>query len=196
MPLIALALLLAAAEPEAKRPPLVVEIGAAPALPPPAVVVDAPVTLVATPASSSTETVIAPWLGVRGGVRGAAVGPLFWGAEAALHLGGTERSGTTAVAVTRAFAALEGRGRLGAAWRTTNVDLGGYGFGGALAGAGLAVLRAFDDGRARPLGTLGLRGGLGVEARVVRGTARLELGLGVRDVRPEVSTSFALGVSF
>ncbi len=185
-----LALAVAADEPV----PTVVVVGAAqPASP--AWRVDAPLTLTAAPASSNSNTVVAPWVGLRAGGRLSLIGPMVVGGEGALHVGGLERSGTSNVAVTRVLSALEARGLAGASLATASLELLPYAWTSLVAGAGVAFLSAFDDGRVRPLGTLGGRVGVGAELRLLHGTARLEVGGGLRDLRPELSTSFALGVA-
>jgi hypothetical protein len=71
-----------------------------------------------------------------------------------------------------------------------------YLFGGANAGAGIAVLNAFGDGRGRLATTWGVRTGLGLEARLWTLLARVELSPGLRDLRLEWNATSSLGVQF
>lgn len=176
--------------------PVVVEAGAPPAPAPIAVVLDAPITFTAAPASSSFETVLTPWFGIRAGVRAPLVGPLVAGGEGGVHVGGYERAGTSTVAVTRAFGAIEARGLVGATAATHNVAATGYVVASVLGGAGASYAKVFADARTQPLLTGGARLGVGAEMRLLLATARVELTAGVRDLRPEVATSVAAGLAF
>lgn len=161
---------------------------------------DGGLALTATSTSSNVETSLQPWLILR-------TGRLFsWGRDpdgvsagfdASVWLGGYAREGTPEIATTRFYGALEGRalwspGRVSSTWSAFLP----YCFAGALAGAGLTHLQAFDDTSTRPLGTWAVRAGGGLELLIHGITTRLELGAGLRDLRPELASTLTLGAAF
>ena len=164
---------------------------------------DAPIVLTAQSPASSQETSLVPWCGVRAGYvfadadadhNGDVVG-LFSAIEAAL-LFGLDAQGTNEVAVTRLPILVEARGVYGNRWGAGLVSLAGYGFVGGGVGGGPAYFQAFDDSRLRAFGLWVVRGGGGVELAFLRAFTRVEVGVGVRDLRPELSGSLAVGGRF
>ena len=156
---------------------------------------DVPVVVTAQAPASNVETFIVPWLGARLALIDNDDDGLFTGFDGQLLLG-LDSQGTDEVAVLRLPLLLEGRGLIGGRWRGGMVGVGGYGFGGVGAGVGLASFKAFDDQRIRGFGLWTVRGGGGVELGFGSAFTRIEVGLGLRDLRPEVSGTFAVGSLF
>jgi hypothetical protein len=164
--------------------------------------IEAPLSVTASAPSSSFETTLVPWAGLRAGRSfffgdGAAEGggPTA-GFDLALHLGGGGREGTPQVEATRALGVLEGRALFSPARLSSTFSaLTPYGFAGALVGGGAVETVAFEEKRLRGLATFGLRVGGGLELRVHRVITRVELGAGVRDLRFEVSSAVAVGLA-
>jgi hypothetical protein len=157
--------------------------------------VELPLALSAHGTASKVETVLAPWVGVRGGVLSTSAAGWFTGGDLAL-LVGTESGGTSEVNVSRVPLLLEGRGLVGGRFRGGFVGLGGYGYGALGLGGGATAITAFDDGRVRPFGTLATRIGLGTELSFGLVMLRLELGTGMRDLRFELHGATSLGLRF
>ncbi len=167
--------------------------------------IDAPLTLTAQAPASSQETLLVPWAGVRvGGVDNDDDGA-FVGGDGQLSIA-LDGQGTNEVSVLRIPVLLEGRGLIGRRWRPGSpaqgplgpglAGFGGYGYGGAGIGGGVASFQVFDDARLRGFGTWTVRGGGGVELAFGPATTRIELGLGLRDLRFELHGSFAVGAVF
>ena len=66
----------------------------------------------------------------------------------------------------------------------------------SVAGGGFALFNAFDDERLRPFGSWTLSGGGGVEFSFGSGFTRVEIGVGQRDLRLELSGTFGVGFVF
>ena len=92
--------------------------------------------------------------------------------------------------------AVEGRGIVGGRFRGGLFGVGGYGYGGVLVGGGVVVFTAFDDVRTRPFATTAGRVGGGMELTFSSAALRIELGGGLRDLRPELHGQVALGARF
>ncbi|MDP2344728.1 MAG: hypothetical protein Q8O67_27510 [Deltaproteobacteria bacterium] len=144
---------------------------------------------------SNVETFIVPWLGARVGALDNDDEGLFKGVDGQVLLG-IDSQGTNEVSVLRVPVLFEGRGLIGGRWRGGLVGIGGYGFGGVGGGVGIASFKAFDDNRVRGFGLWSVRGGGGVDLGFGSVFTRIELGVGVRDLRPEVSGTFAVGSLF
>lgn len=157
--------------------------------------VEAPLSLSAVTASSGVETSVSVWPGVRGGLVYDLDGSLFVGADAAL-LGTVEGAGTSGVSVTRAFGALEGRAFAGASFGGRFARILPYAYTGPFVALGVGWLSVHGEGTARFLASPGWRAGAGTMLRLGALQARLDLGLGVRELRLEVTTSFSLGGAF
>lgn len=169
---------------------------------------DAPIVLTAQSPASSQETSLVPWFGVRAGyafddddgaahdgVHDGAHDGVFSAVEGAL-LFGLDGQGTNEVAVTRLPVLVEARGVYGSRVGFGLVSLGGYGYVGGGVGGGPAYFQAFDDARLRAFGLWVVRGGGGVELSFLQAFTRVEVGAGVRDLRPELSGCFAVGGRF
>jgi hypothetical protein len=155
--------------------------------------VDAPLALHARSPSSNVDTIVEPWGGVRVGRR--LDGP--FAVDAGLYLGGASEQGTGEVYARRAFGALELRGLAGMELlASTYSALSSYAFLGAGGGAGAATVTTFETQRTNPLLTWHARGGGGLEMRIRAIVTRVELGLGIRDARLEISSALAIGLRF
>jgi hypothetical protein len=158
---------------------------------------EAPLLIAASSPPSGVNTNLATWLVLRGGRDFDVGGGFDAGGDVALWLGGYEGEGTIEVSGTRIYSALETRGSFGwRAFETTHAMLRAYGFAGARLGVGLGYLSAFDDSRALPLGLWGLRTGVGLNLSVWGVTPQVELALGARDARFELTGAVALGARF
>ena len=157
--------------------------------------VELPLALSAHGTASKVETVLAPWVGIRGGLLSTSAAGWFTGGDLAL-LVGSEGGGTSEVNVSRVPVLLEGRGLVGGRFRGGFVGLGGYGYGALGIGGGATTITAFADGRLRPFGTLATRVGLGTELSFGPVMLRLELGTGMRDLRFELHGATSLGLRF
>lgn len=160
--------------------------------------VDAPLVLTAQSPASAQETSLLPWFGPRVGYVDEFsddVGGTFFGGEGLL-LFGVDSQGTNEVSVLKLPVLFEGRGLLGARYASGLFGVGGYGFVGVALGGGVSFLRAFDDGRTRGFATWGARSGGGLELTFGPAVTRVELGLGARDQRFELSGSFGVGAAF
>ncbi len=160
-----------------------------------AITLDFPVGLAAQSTASKNDTVLSSWLGVRAGYISSTGGGVFFGGDGALLLGG-EGGGTAQVSVARSPIAVEGRGLVGGRFRGGLFGVGGYGYGGVLVGGGAVVLTAFDELRTRPFVTAAGRVGGGMELSFSSAALRIELGAGLRDLRPELHGQVALGARF
>jgi hypothetical protein len=160
-----------------------------------AIRVDAPLTLTATSPTSAQETSLLPFVGVRAGVVDNAAAGLFFGADGGLHIG-YESQGTTQVGTLRLPILVEGRGLVGSRYVGGLVGVGGYGFAGVGGGGGVATFQAFDASTSRAFGLVTLRAGGGGEIAFGPVLTRIEVGLGVQNLRFEVSGSFGVGGTF
>jgi hypothetical protein len=158
--------------------------------------VDVPLLLSAQQSVSQNGTAVSPAIGLRAGALVFAPTPLAWGGDLGAYVGSTGGGGTGQVGGGSTYGALEARGLVGAVTRTEQAALTGYGFLGGLVGLGTTKLEAFGDVRERSFTTWGARGGVGGEVRFLAMLLRLELGVGVRDLRFEVSSSLSAGLSF
>ncbi len=158
---------------------------------------EVPLVLTASAPASNVGTSLVPWLSVRAGALfPLAPGGSAWGFDVAL-LGSWARDGTNAVAATRALLAVEGRGLVSPGrLSSTYSAFVPYGFVGLLGGGGVVDIEAFKDSRVGALGTWGARAGAGGRVEIHQVTTTLELAAGVRDLKLEVSSSFAIGVRF
>lgn len=166
--------------------------------------VDAPLVVTAQSPASAQETSLLPWFGPRVGfvsafdgeeAGGKDAGGAFFGGEGLL-LFGMDSQGTNEVSVLKLPVLLEGRGLFGARYVGGLFGVGGYGFVGVGVGGGVSFLRAFDDGRTRGFATWGARTGAGLELGFGPAVTRVELGVGARDQRFELSGSFGVGAAF
>lgn len=160
-----------------------------------AVRVDAPLTLTATSPTSAQETALLPFVGVRAGVVDNAGAGFFVGGDSSLNVG-YESQGTSQVGTLRLPFLLDGRGLVGTRMVAGLVGIGGYGFGGVGVGGGLATFHAFDETTSRPFGLFTLRAGGGGEIAFGPVLTRVEVGLGMQNLRFEVSGSFGVGGTF
>lgn len=160
-----------------------------------AVRVDAPIVLTAQAPASAQETSLVPWFGPRVGYVDNVGDGSFVGGDGALFLG-LDTQGTAEIGVTRLPVLLEGRGLYGARLTQSLFSVGGYGYAGGGVGGGLALFNAFDDSRASAFGLWVVRGGGGVELGYGSFVTRVEAGLGLRDLRFELSGSFAVAAIF
>lgn len=181
----------------AQGEPVVVDVAAQATAPSPLrFTLDLPLVLTAQPPTNGVDSYVVGWLGPRGGLQ-LALGDLFVvGGDVSALLGDYESSGTPQVSMTRIHSMLEARGLAGAHASSADVELLGFGWASVAGGFGLGLINAYEDGRARILGTAGMRVGVGALVRLFFATLRLELGGGVRDFKPEVVSSLALGLSF
>lgn len=158
--------------------------------------VDLPVRVTAQAPASNVETFVVPWVGARLGLlQGDDDAGVFKGFDGQL-LVGLDQQGTHEVGVLRVSTLIEGRGLVGLRWRGGLVGVGGYGYASIGAGGGFALFNAFDDERLRPFGSWTLSGGGGVEFSFGSGFTRVEIGVGQRDLRLELSGTFGVGFVF
>jgi hypothetical protein len=201
VPLIALLVLLAAQAPDSvEGKPQGLSLGKAGAELSPSPMqewrVEGVLALNATSPASNVETTVAPWFGLRAGTLAPARDAASMGFDGALYAG-TVSEGTPQVKTSRTLAFVEGRG-LFAPMRVSSTfsALVPYGFLGASLGGGVVEVRAFDEARFRPLFTWATRAGLGAELQVHSLMTRLELGVGLRDLRFELTSALSLGIAF
>lgn len=157
--------------------------------------VEAPLIGSATPASSGVETSLLFSPGLRGGMTFPFGDPLFVGADVTLS-GTWENAGTKPVGVTRILGGLEARGLVGTSFGGRFARILPYAYTGPTGSLGLGFVTAFDDTEVRFLSSFGWRAGGGAMLRLGSVQVRLDLGAGVRDLRPEVVMSFSLGAAF
>lgn len=152
------------------------------------------------PPTSSTDTTLAPWAGVRVGLlrplEGSKTG-LALGGDLALVGGGLQAEGTPDVRTTRLFGALEARA-LAVPLRVTSTfsAWSPYAFVGVLGGLGIRETLVFGEERRRQLSTWAARAGGGLELVSHHVLLRLELSGGLRDLRPDIWSTLAAGLAF
>jgi hypothetical protein len=160
-----------------------------------AIMLDFPLGLAAQSTASRVDTVMSSWLGVRVGYVNNRGGGMFVGGDGALVVG-AEGGGTAQVSVARTPVAVEGRGIVGARFAGGLFGVGGYGYGGVLVGGGAVVTTAFEQEKTRGFMTTAARVGGGMDLSFSAIALRIELGAGLRDLRPELHSQVALGARF
>jgi hypothetical protein len=172
----------------------------------PTVVVDVPVSLSATNASSGVATTLTPFVGVRGAALFVDDDAAVWGGELTLAASSSTSGGivfsrlaehglTPFAGFSRQVYVLEPRLVWGHTWHNGALALTPLVSAGGVAGVSVLTPFAGSDTAQRLRPAWGVR--LGAGALVTSGAVglRLDVSVGVRDARPELVSGIACGIS-
>lgn len=156
---------------------------------------EAPIAVSTVTGPTGVGTALSLWPGIRGTALYALDGPWFVGGDVGLA-GSFESAGTADVSITRVLGAVEGRALFGAGFGGRFVRMLPYVYAGPFVGLGAGLVSVEGAGPSRPLASPGLRLGGGSMLRLGPAQVRLDLGVGLRELRPEITSSFSLGAAF
>lgn len=162
--------------------------------PAPTVLVDAPLVLSASPASSGAGTEVLAWPSLRAGGLWPLVGPLVVGGDLALSATWAS-AGTDVVAMSRLLGGMDARALAGLSFGGRFARVAPYAYGGGFGAAGPSFVRGGNESDMRLILVGGVRGGLGVLFDIGWIGVRGEVGAGITRGRPETTASVGLGIA-
>ena len=146
----------------------------------------------ALPAASGVDTQVQTRFGLRIRNRQTDATQWFWGREATLW-GHGDNQGTAAISVKRGLVGVDGRLVRGFSSGTRLFRVAPFTFvqlGGSM---GFSQLQVGTESRIRPLGSLAIGTGVGLEYQLGAVEMRIELGVGLRNHQLELLSGLSLG---